>query len=134
MCQFAHLWCDAALRIDKVLKSKGWQDRDDDPFAQAEPALAELWKAALLGRPIDDSVALKNKAQLRGLPRSQGRNCAQMDGFSLHANTFVGPAARDELYKLVNSHSRRDIESRLARFAHRGSPSLPSQHRRQARN
>jgi hypothetical protein len=100
---------DAVLRIDKVLKCNGWQDRDDDPFAQAEPGLAELWKAALLGRPIDDSVALEKKAQLRGLPRPQGRNCAQMDGFSLHANTFVGPAARDELYKLVKYLCRPSI-------------------------
>ncbi len=51
--------------------------------------------------------ALQHKAQLRGLPRAHGRNCGQMHEFSLHANTFVGPAARDELYKLVNSHSRR---------------------------
>ncbi len=54
-------------------------------------------------------MALKNKAQLRGLPRPQGRNCAQMDGFSLHANTFVGPAARDELYKLVKYLCRPSI-------------------------
>ena len=27
------------LRIDKVLKRKGWQDRLDDPFAESEPAL-----------------------------------------------------------------------------------------------
>ena len=97
------------LRIDKVLKCNGWQDRDDDPFAESQPALAELWKAALLGRPIDDSVALEKKAQLRGLPRPHGRNCAQMDGFSLHANTFVSPAARDELYKLVKYLCRPSI-------------------------
>jgi len=100
---------DAVLRIDKVLKRKGWQGRTDDPFAESEPALAELWRAALLGRPIDDSVALQNKAQLRGLPRPHGRNCAEMHGFSLHANTFVGPAARDELYKLVKYLCRPSI-------------------------
>ena len=94
------------LRIDKVLQRKGWQNRDDDPFAESEPALAELWKAALLGRPIDDSVALEKKAQLRGLPRPHGRNCAQMDGFSLHANTFGGPAARDESMELTASPNR----------------------------
>ena len=69
---------DAVLRIDKVLKRKGWQDRTDDPFAESEPALAESWKAALLGRPIDDSVVLENKAKLRGLPRPYGPNCAQV--------------------------------------------------------
>ncbi len=100
---------DALLRIDKVLKRRGWQGRTDDPFAESEPALAELWKAALLGRPIDDSVALQNKAQLRGLPRPHGRNCAEMHGFSLHARPFVGPAARDELYKLVKYLCRPSI-------------------------
>ena len=94
------------LRIDKVLQRKGWQNRDDDPFAESQPALAELWKAALPGRPIDDSVALKKKAQLRGLPRPQGRNCAQMDGFSLHANTFGGPEARGESMVLTASPNR----------------------------
>ncbi len=58
----------AVLRIDKVLKRRGWQDRLDGPFAESEPVLSELRKAALLGRPMDDSVALQNKAQLRGLP------------------------------------------------------------------
>ena len=103
---------DAALRIDKLLKRKGWQDRADDPFADSEPALAQLWKAALLGRPIDEGEARQNKAQLRGLPRPHGRNCAQMDGFSLHANTFVGPAAREELYKLVKYLCRPSIASK----------------------
>ena len=40
---------DPALRIDKVLKRKGWQELTDDPFAESDPALAELWKAALDG-------------------------------------------------------------------------------------
>ena len=100
---------DAVLCIDKVLKRKGWQDRQDDPFAESEPALAQLWKAALLGRPLDESDARQKKAQLRGLPRPHGRNCAEMNGFSLHANTFVGPAARDELYKLVKYLCRPSI-------------------------
>ncbi len=80
------------LRIDKVLQRKGWKDRNDDPFAESQPALAELWKAALLGRPIDDSVALEKKAQLRGLPRPHGRNCAQLPKKS----TLRGPP--DELF------------------------------------
>ena len=92
----------------------------DDPFAESEPALAELWKVALLGRPIDDSVALQKKAQLRGLPRPHGRNCGQMDGFSLHANTFVGPAARDELYKLVKYLCRPSIAGKRVTEQHDG--------------
>lgn len=96
-------------RIDKMLKPKGWQDRLDDPFAESEPAPAELRMAALVGRPIDDTVALEQKDQLRGRPRPHGRNYAQMDGYSLHAKTFVGPAARDELYKLVKYLCRPSI-------------------------
>ena len=100
---------DAVLRIDKMLKRKGWQGSQDDPFTDAQPALAQLWKAALLGRPIDEGQARQNKAPLCGLPRSHGRKCGQMDGFSLHANTFVGPAARDELSKLVKYLCRPSI-------------------------
>ena len=44
--------------------------------------------------------AAQDKGRLRRLPRPHGRNYAQMAGFSLHADTFVGPAARDELYKV----------------------------------
>jgi hypothetical protein len=45
-CWFAHLWCDplndAVLRITKALTRRGWQDRDDDPFAEQEPGLSAL--------------------------------------------------------------------------------------------
>jgi len=31
---------DAVLRITKALTRRGWQDRDDDPFAEQEPPSA----------------------------------------------------------------------------------------------
>ncbi len=64
--------------------------------------------------------ALQHKAQLRGLPRPHGRNCGQMAGFSLHANTFVGPAARDELYKLVKYLCRPSIAGKRVTDQHDG--------------
>ena len=55
---------DPVLRIDKVLKRKGRRGGTDDPFAESEPALAELWKAAALGRPLVTNEALQHKAPL----------------------------------------------------------------------
>ena len=97
------LLLDAQLRIDRQLQSGGWQDRNDDPFADDQPALAALMRAALRGRTVslDTEQDAKRKAALRRLPRPNGANCAQADGYSLHANTRVGAFARDDLRRLV---------------------------------
>jgi hypothetical protein len=97
------LLLDAQLRIDRQLQSGGWQDRNDDPFADDQPALAALMRAALRGRTVspDTEQDAKRKAALRRLPRPNGANCAQADGYSLHANTRVGAFAREDLRRLV---------------------------------
>ena len=69
----------SVLRIDKVLKRKGWQDRLDDPFAESDLVLAEPWKAALdgcwrpprrsAGRANRSTVAMNSAAQLSPNPR-----------------------------------------------------------------
>ena len=46
------LW-DAQLRIDRQLKAHGWQDRQDDPFADNDPALAALMRASIRGELFD---------------------------------------------------------------------------------
>ncbi len=53
----------------------------------AQPALAALMRAALRGRTVspDTEQDAKRKAALRRLPRPNGANCAQADGYSLHA-------------------------------------------------
>lgn len=64
---------DAVLCIDKLLKRKGWQELQHDPLADSGPARAQLWKAALLGRPLDESEARLNKAQLRRIHQDANR-------------------------------------------------------------
>lgn len=49
-------------------------------MAELQPALAQLWKAALLDGLLDESEARQHKALLRGLPRPRGMNC---DAFQL---------------------------------------------------
>jgi len=88
-CWPAHLWCDplhdAVLRITKVLTKRGWQDREDDPFAEEEPGWSashqrcamNTWRAALLGKPIDPATEQRSRAGLNKLPKPDGRNCAR---------------------------------------------------------
>jgi hypothetical protein len=102
---------DAVLRITKALTRRGWQDRDDDPFAEQEPGLSALWRAALLGKPIDPATEQPKRAALKKLPKPDGRNCARYLGFSLHANTTVGPAAHDDRYRLVKYLCRPSVSA-----------------------
>jgi hypothetical protein len=102
---------DAVLRITKALTRRGWQDRDDDPFAEQEPGLSALWRAALLGKPIDPATEQPKRAGLKKLPKPDGRNCARYLGFSLHANTTVGPAAHDDRYRLVKYLCRPSVSA-----------------------
>jgi hypothetical protein len=102
---------DAVLRITKALTRRGWQDRDDDPFAEQEPGLSALWRAALLGKPIDPATEQPKRAGLKKLPKPDGRNCARYRGFSLHANTTVGPAAHDDRYRLVKYLCRPSVSA-----------------------
>ena len=102
---------DAVLRITKALTKRGWQDREDDPFAEQEPGLSALWRAALLGKPIDPATEAPNRAGLKQLPTPNGRNCARYLGFSLHANTRVGPAAHQDRYRLVKYLCRPSVSA-----------------------
>ncbi len=96
---------DAWLRIGRQLVRLGYQDRDLDTLRDTEPALASLLRAAVSGRQVTgDEAGQKPKRVGAGqklAPRPHGRNCAQFDAFSLHANTRVGAAARADLERLV---------------------------------
>jgi hypothetical protein len=51
----------------------------------------------------------------RWQPQAKGPLCAEMDGFSLHANTWVAPRDRDRLEALCRYAARPAVsESRLA--------------------
>ena len=98
------LW-DAQLRIDRQLKARGWQDRQDDPFADKDPALAALMRASIRGELFDPPEAPPRhsgtKAQLRALPRPDGKNCAVAGGYSLHADRRIAARDREELALMV---------------------------------
>jgi len=102
---------DAVLRITKALTKRGWQDREDDPFAEEKPGLSVLWRAALLGKPIDPATEQPKRAGLNKLPKPDGRNCARYLGFSLHADTRVGPAAHADRYRLVKYLCRPSVSA-----------------------
>ena len=86
---------DAVLRITKALTKRGWQDREDDPFAEQEPGLSALWRAALVGKPIDPATEQPKRAGLKKLPKPEGRNCSRYLGFSLHAGVYsCAPSVR----------------------------------------
>ncbi len=91
-----------------------------DELAADEPLLAECGRASLLNR-----VAVgERKGQLVAHimreppePKSRGRRCAFVDGFSLHANTWVAPKARPALERLVRYIARPVVcGSRLKRL------------------
>ena len=77
---------------------------EDDTLRQQDPALAACLAASLLDRQAVGDEAGKAVARLRtgagALPKPHGRNCSQLAGFSLHANTRVPGPARAALEKL----------------------------------
>ena len=99
----------------------------DGTLKPGDPALAALLQGSLFGpQELQRAEPATGKA---GLPsfQTKSRNCVDSRGFNLHANTAVHELARDRLEHLVPPHSLRDIESRLARCAHRGVPSSAGQ-------
>jgi ribosomal protein S27E len=95
---------DAVKRITRQVVRRGWTDRNDDPLQERDPALAACLQASLWNRAAKGGTANSAIAKVRGAtcpePKPHGHNCATLDGFSLHANTRTGPAARKDLERL----------------------------------
>jgi hypothetical protein len=126
------VFADTLRRIDRQLH-RLLGDPDEAPrdkLSQRDPAFAALLRNAMLGhQSVGKDAGKPQRVEFgKGPPeiKSHGQNCCIGNGSSLHANTTVGPQARSALEKLCHPHSRRDIESRLARFAHRGAPCVPA--------
>jgi hypothetical protein len=122
------VFADVLRRIDRQLV-RLLGDPDEEPrdkLSQRDPAFAALLRNAMLRNQSSGKDAGKpQRVEFgKGPPeiKPHGRNCCTGNGYSLHANTTVGPQARAALEKLCHPHSRRDIESWLARFVHRGGP------------
>ena len=77
-----------------------------DPLRERDPALAaclqaSLWNRAADGGPVGSAIVKQRGPQPDAADaKAKGRNCAVLDGFSLHGNTRVGKAARVQLEEL----------------------------------
>jgi hypothetical protein len=100
----ADVLVDAVKRITRQVVRRGWTDHDHDPLQERDPALAACLQASLWNRAAKGVTAFSAIAKVHGtastMPQPHGRNCATLDGFSLHANTRTGPAARRDLERL----------------------------------
>ena len=75
----------------------------EDDLARDDPVRAWCTKAAILDRVAIGKHAKQLVARLGNEPvvaKKKGRRCAMAEGFSLHANTRIGPMARDHLERL----------------------------------
>ena len=100
-----HVFADMLTRIERqCAKLPDPTENPQDPLRERQPALAALLRNAMLGNKTNGNSARK---ALRVSPgqgplaiKGSGHNCLQANGFSLHANTTVGPLARDALERL----------------------------------
>ncbi len=100
------VFADVLRRIDRQL-GRLLADPDEEPrdkLSQREPAFAALLRNAMLGNQAAGKDAGKPQRVELGkgplLVKPHGRNCCQMNGYSLHANTTVAPLDRESLEKL----------------------------------
>ncbi len=84
-------------------------DDGSDAFADDEPLLALCGRASLMDRVAVGQRRGQLVATIRAAApkvKPHGRRCAMVDGFSVHANTFVAKHARPQLEKLCRYITR----------------------------
>jgi hypothetical protein len=110
-------------RVLRALRKAGkWFDEDaaaDADCAPADDLLPGLAAAAVAGRAAFGARAGRRDGRVGGdgrwRPQAKGPLCAALDGFSLHANTWVAPRDRERLEALCRYAARPAVsESRLA--------------------
>ncbi len=92
-------------RVLRALRKAGkWVDEDaaaDADCAPADDLLPGLAAAAVAGRAAFGERAGRRDGRIGGdgrwRPQAKGPLCAALDGFSLHANTWVAPRDRERL-------------------------------------
>lgn len=94
-----------------VVESLGQDQYGPDPLRLDEPLMADCYGASILGRIATGPRAgqpVERFGGLRGLPWAEVRSkqCAQIDGFSLHANTGIPSGDRDRLERVVRYIAR----------------------------
>jgi hypothetical protein len=110
-------------RVLRALRKAGkWVDEDaaaDADSAPADDLLPGLAAAAVAGCAAFGERAGRRDGRVGGdvrwQPQAKGPLCAESDGFSLHANTWVALRDRDRLEALCRYAARPAVsESRLA--------------------
>ncbi|MFO0418741.1 MAG: transposase [Planctomycetota bacterium] len=117
---YARILRARALRA--LRKAGKWVDEDaaaDADCAPADDLLPGLAAAAVAGRAAVGERAGRRDGRVGGdvrwQPQAKGPLCAEMDGFSLHANTWVAPRDRERLEALCRYAAHPAVsESRLA--------------------
>ena len=104
------------LRRRRILRDDhDEQGEAPDEFALAEPAMAALLKASLLGQSVVGPEGPK-PSQERGprplVARRRSQNCAELVQFSLHANSRVGELARQGLEQMIRYLCRPALSAR----------------------
>ena len=115
---------DVALRIGRVLKRHGLHGDSDTPeWALTEAGLVQACEGSLSGRAVFGATAGDRPRAVGKVRESRwvemrGRRCAQLEGFSLHANVAVPAGDRDRLEQLCRyllrpslSHQRLELLS-----------------------
>jgi hypothetical protein len=110
------------MSLRALRKAGKWVDEDaaaDADCAPADDLLPGLAAAAVAGRAAFGERAGRRDGRVGGdgrwRPQAKGPLCAALDGFSLHANTWVAPRDRERLEALCRYAARPAVsESRLA--------------------
>ena len=114
-------------KIHRLLERRGLSSEADpeeaDPLMQEQPLLAELYSASVQCRIASGAGAGKRLAGVRFEfemeTRSEklGHRCANLSGFSLHANVCIPAKARHQLENLCRYVARPAVATeRLSRF------------------
>jgi hypothetical protein len=94
-----------------VVESSEQDEYGPDPLRLDEPLLADCYGASILGRIATGPRAgqpVERFGGIKGVPWAEVRSqqCAQIDGFSLHANTGIPAGDRDRLERVVRYITR----------------------------
>jgi hypothetical protein len=122
-----HVTADVVKKIKRLLERRGMGPQADaeeaDPLLWEQPLLAELYRASVQGRIGSGpgvgerlkGVKFEFEAERGG--GEAGRCCANLSGFSLHANVSIPGKARRELENLCRYVARPAVATeRLSRF------------------
>jgi hypothetical protein len=125
--EVARVTADIAKKIQRLLERRGLGPQADpneaDPLLLEQPVLAELYSASVQGRIAAGSGAGERLKGVRfefesgSEDEKAGRRCANLSGFSLHANVCIPANARHQLENLCRYVARPAVATeRLSRF------------------